>query len=453
MHGIFMLSFIFFVGATIFFISLLLMFPLAGFSIFPILKYSGLTIPALNNKELLPLVGCFVLPYIWFVNKKSGQQHNIQYMKMMYAFMFIIVVTIFYRGIGLGILNKTQSGGSFYFNLISCFLFWKCCTVVNIDARKVIRVIILMMAIAFLSTVIYLLIDLKMISNPPFFLITREVSAYSSFGVARIFSMSNFALYGFLMFLTIYAVRLKGKIGYLCISIILVLFFIIGTYSGHRIIGVQLLLMGIIYFLIDKNFKKGKKTFLVGGGGLIGIILLYLIVNHIQSLPLVMQRSLSFLPGIENKDALGTSEWRIFVWMLALKHELPQYWLMGRGFSIGAEFNPNIFGVSNHFLSSLDSFNYHNGPITAAICFGIPGLILFSLIIVMSFIRFQSYLNKIWSSFQLYNIFKVVYMWYISTIILFFVVYGDATMMAQLVFLIAMLELLIQTDERTAVIR
>jgi hypothetical protein len=99
----------------------------------------------------------------------------------------------------------------------------------------------------------------------------------------------------------------------------------------------------------------------------------------------VVQRSLTVLPLRLNRaavqDAEDSSEWRLQMWR-ALLPEIPKYFWLGKGFAIDptdlylAEIGAKM-GTSASYESSLIAGDYHSGPLTLIIPFGIFGVLTF----------------------------------------------------------------------------
>src|SRR5262249_47056974 len=106
-------------------------------------------------------------------------------------------------------------------------------------------------------------------------------------------------------------------------------------------------------------------------------------------LPWVVQRTLSFLPAkidpIARENAEASSEWRINIWKQAIP-EIPNYLFLGKGYSM----DPNDLYLSdqsaqqgkNPYDAISINGDYHNGPLSVVIPFGIFGTVGFVLFLV-----------------------------------------------------------------------
>jgi hypothetical protein len=101
--------------------------------------------------------------------------------------------------------------------------------------------------------------------------------------------------------------------------------------------------------------------------------------------PLSVQRSLAFVPGLKldpvaEMDAKGSTEWRLQMWKNVVP-EIPRYLILGKGLSINqaelATVNNIGAAVGEVGEGQVLSGDYHSGPLSLIITFGIPGVITF----------------------------------------------------------------------------
>jgi len=112
----------------------------------------------------------------------------------------------------------------------------------------------------------------------------------------------------------------------------------------------------------------------------------------VEKMPLAVQRTLSFLPvnvdPLVRMDARGSTEWRVEMWRV-LVPEIPKYLLKGKGYAI----NPTDLylaslgaaqGLGASSEEAIVAGNYHNGPLSVIIPFGIFGSVCFLWFIAAS---------------------------------------------------------------------
>lgn len=160
----------------------------------------------------------------------------------------------------------------------------------------------------------------------------------------------------------------------------------LGMLSGFRsFFAFILLVFGIAFFL--EGLHRTRYLFRVMAAGMACCVGLVLFSNR---LPFTVQRSLSFLPveisPLAKDDARGSSEWRFGMWKELLP-DVPRYLLRGKGYRIDA--TDLMFARLNAFHdmgSSNDGLaiagDYHNGPLSVVIPFGLWGVLAFGWFLV-----------------------------------------------------------------------
>jgi hypothetical protein len=107
-----------------------------------------------------------------------------------------------------------------------------------------------------------------------------------------------------------------------------------------------------------------------------------------NKLPASVQRTLSFLPldidPLVKQTAVQSTDWRLEIWKSVLP-QVPKYLLKGKGYSL----DPNDLYMGSFTFGSgaawaTQTGDYHNGPLTLIIPFGIFGVIGFGWFMVAS---------------------------------------------------------------------
>jgi O-antigen ligase len=155
-----------------------------------------------------------------------------------------------------------------------------------------------------------------------------------------------------------------------------------------------------------------------------------LAVPFAKYLPVSMQRSLSFLPldidAAARLDAKGSLEWRLQMWSILLD-EVPRYLWIGKGYAI----NPTDLyfatesirrGMGKDYEGALVSGDYHSGPLSVVIPFGIFGVLAFLWFIIAA-IRLL-YRNYVFSDERLRNINTFFFAYFVARTIFYFVGFG-----------------------------
>ncbi len=143
-----------------------------------------------------------------------------------------------------------------------------------------------------------------------------------------------------------------------------------------------------------------------------------------------MQRSLAFLPlkidPVARNDAEGSEEWRLQIWKDALP-TVPQFLLLGKGYALSEDELTMASSQSFHYTSDIQSVditgNYHSGPLSVVIYFGIWGVLAIFWFWIAS-VR-ALYLNYRYGEpgFRVINIFLLAY--FVAKVFLFLIIFGS----------------------------
>jgi len=152
--------------------------------------------------------------------------------------------------------------------------------------------------------------------------------------------------------------------------------------GGFRSAILEFGIIFILVFFLEKLHRTRLFLVFLFAGALMAVALVPL-ASH---LPYTFQRTLSFLPlkvdPMARQDAQSTLNWRIDMWK-ALLPQVPQHLLLGKGFAITPE-DYEMMGWNSPFQTVDPSqqgaalaFDYHNGPLSVVLPFGIWGAIVF----------------------------------------------------------------------------
>ena len=161
---------------------------------------------------------------------------------------------------------------------------------------------------------------------------------------------------------------------------------VLSLYGGFR----SVLILFVTLFSLQFYFEGLHRTrmfpilLVMGTLGLAGLI------PFAQKLPLSIQRCLSVLPIPVNPgvriDAQSSTEWRLRMWDV-LVPEISRYFWLGKGYTASAtdyylSYESTKRGFSADYDTSLIAGDYHSGPLSILIPFGIFGVISFLCFIV-----------------------------------------------------------------------
>ena len=194
-----------------------------------------------------------------------------------------------------------------------------------------------------------------------------------------------------------------------------------GFRSG--VLGVMLVFMSL--FFLERIYQTRLMPVFIFAG-LIAVILL---IPFSEKLPFNFQRALSFLPikisTAAQMDAEGSKEWRLELWRQAYPL-VPQYLLLGRGYAISSgdleQANNPIFQAGKERETQIISGDFHSGPLSILIPFGIWGVIavlwlwIAGLRALYNNFRYGDPAFRVFNSFLLAN--------FISSIVMFLFIFG-----------------------------
>lgn len=200
------------------------------------------------------------------------------------------------------------------------------------------------------------------------------------------------------------------------------------AFGGYRgiVISIGLTLIFVFYF---EGFVRSR---LMPVTALALILIGGLTVAFSESLPLPVQRCLAFLPvkisSTARMSAEASTEWRLEIWQYLLP-QVPHYLLLGKGLTFDSNDlasyqtlgNQQVGGdVGGGFTLAGD---YHSGPLSVIIQFGIWGTLAFLWFLGAS-------MKVLWRNYkygdpEIRHANILLLSWFISKTIVYFVVFGS----------------------------
>jgi len=255
----------------------------------------------------------------------------------------VLIVTMFYRGVGLRILGSEQMGGRYYFQQLTCvvfpFLFLACPP----GERTLVRLFIWQCVL----TITFLISDFVFSKAPEgmffllqFFELTGDAINFEMraqrFGIRRFQSFYVVGLGMFLLLLVRY--KLNDFIGRRSIWLVPAAAGMLGlgVLSGHRYLA--LIVTGVVVFVcFAQRFLSAKNVAVAVSLAIGAAVFIY---GAADRLPRAAQRAISFLPGIRiesdaKMDAMGTLEVRRTLRRIGIEMA-PEYFWIGRGFGLAS---------------------------------------------------------------------------------------------------------------------
>ena len=250
--------------------------------------------------------------------------------------------------------------------------------------------------------------------------ITDPNSVIGPMGVPeRAFGMAPLGLAVFCFLLARYGIsglldlKKPWRAGLFCFAIVM------GMFGGFRstalLFGMTLALLFFVERLHRTWLLLPVILMSLAGGGLLVLLA--------PRLPFAVQRSLAFLPipldPIAKMDAQGSTEWRLQLWR-DVAPEIPRYLIVGKGYS----FNPMDQALARGNRQSFElTGDYHNGPLSIILPFGIFGLLAFIwLMFVAIRVVYRNYQFGD-PAFHQYNAF--IYAYFVVKVVFFFTIFGS----------------------------
>jgi hypothetical protein len=209
--------------------------------------------------------------------------------------------------------------------------------------------------------------------------------------------------------------------------LLLLFVFVLVLGGGYRS---NLILTGMtltFVFLLEGAFRLKQGQMLLAG--IVGACLIILPVT--DKLPLPIQRSLSVLPMLKidpvaRLEAQQSSEWRIEMWKRVLP-DVPKYFWLGKGYAVsGMELAMahDIEGrAGDQQAASITGSNFHNGPLSIIITFGVWGAIAWLWFLLACFRALHS--NRVYGDESLRSVNNFLFANFLARTIFFFGVFGE----------------------------
>jgi O-antigen ligase len=199
-----------------------------------------------------------------------------------------------------------------------------------------------------------------------------------------------------------------------------------GFFGGYRSYTIMMLLIFGILFYLERIWR----TRLILVFGVVAVLGTSLLIGFVDRLPFTVQRSLSFLPiGVSPDVKLSaqvSSEWRVEMWRNVLD-QVPKHLLKGKGYNISpddlymAQYSA-MRGFSSTWETAAAAGDYHNGPLSVLIPFGIWGFAAFVwFIIAGSWYLYRNYRD---GPDDLKRINAFLFAFFVGRATFFFLVFG-----------------------------
>ena len=308
---------------------------------------------------------------------------------LIFLFCVVAVTAGMRGGLGTQALGDAMIGGKNYLLLFGAIIGFFALSSHQIPLSRAKWYI----AVFFLSSLTAALSDLILALGPSFYIlyafVAPDVASYQAgsetgFGgqVVRLAGVSVAFLGVCHYLLARYGIR--GMISFRrgWVALLFIASFSLALLGGFRSSIVTIALLIVFQFV----FEKLLRTALFPAVLLALVLFAACFFPFLDRMPLSIQRSLSFLPvqidPAARMDAEGTSEWRLEMWKAVLP-DVPKYLLLGKGYLFSAtDMQLTIEGARRGYLSNYEgelvNGQYHSGPLTTIIGFGIWGALGFT---------------------------------------------------------------------------
>jgi len=346
--------------------------------------------------------------------------------KYLITFLFITLLIMVFRGTGIRTLGSDMWGGSAYIMLITSIIFYVLVVPRIILNRNQIKFVVIGGFVFSIIGAVYKLL------YTPSSAVGLGITPQQSLVRADWLIPIIYALLP-LIFASITKKRKFVPIIFYLISLSLVML----TGYRSRLVMLVAIAFGFGYFKSKTKSMYILKTFTLIIIGWISTI----VISPI--LPDAMQRAISFIPGVSINyqvalNAQDSNTWRVEIWKYAMI-ELEHYWIIGRGLAFNVKDALDQIGLAvgeGNPFQNFHTHNYHSGPITLLIDFGLPGLIC-GLFFTIFAVRRTSMLTKSFSNSskfeeQYFLFLCVSLIWYVFS---FWFVFGDPRSFNKLILL------------------
>ena len=304
------------------------------------------------------------------------------------GYVLVLFGLMAYRGVGFRAFGGAQMGGRFYSQQVILAILPLLLLTANLSKKQLIGAV----ATGWVMAMTYLVSDFSFSLGGGvmqrilyFFELPTDALnfelGYELTGMRRYQSLWYAAAAGLACLWTL--VPLKDLLGrYVLVTGPLMLALLgLGLGSGHRTLLIVTLTTLVFLTIFQRFWTTGRLVvgLLVVAGGT-GV--LYVVADK---LPMPVQRSISFLPGIEvqplaERDATDTLRDRIEILQLAI-NDIPRYSIIGRGFGM-ERFDqlPGDAVNSGVWLAYVNGY-FYNGTLGLLLKTGLPGLLATSVFV------------------------------------------------------------------------
>jgi hypothetical protein len=393
------------------------------------------------GRPMLWMIMAAISMFFLLLNRSLGQ--GVQFFRarnvaMALIFLTFVVFATAYMtgGVGFAILGSRNAGGKRYLYILLGVMVYFGMSSTTIK-RKYAG---LAAAVYFLSALTGLVSYLAAAGGPAFYFlvdlfpIESAVEESSNQGVnlvgaeiTRLQGLGGVAM-GLVCFLLVrYGVRGILDFAKPWRMLVLLVAIAMNLYSGFRSNMITFMALFALMFYLEGLFSTRYFPILV----LSFVLAATVAVPYVQNLPLPIQRTLCFLPiNVDPRarlNAQDSTDWRVQMWKEVIP-TVPQYLIKGKGYTMDANDEYLLDQASKGgFVKSYDGAmlagDYHNGPLSVIIPFGLFGAAAFVWFLAASVKALR--LNYYYGDPSLLVINRFLLAFFIIQIFAFFVIFGS----------------------------
>jgi O-Antigen ligase len=351
------------------------------------LSHSALLLPGFpRGLQVMHLLMAGFIPVMVarFTILKSQHAQTPVSFRLVWLMLLWLLFIIYERGLGFRSGGEGLIGGASYIKFYLCAGFLLCSRYITLTSRQWRLTIWLLVFGSFIPIIAEqlfiqsggtILFQYMFIEPYVSGLIETLDARESGTSIARLTAFTGAASSLLMAALVLTSHRNKFRFITYCAIGVCILF---AGLSGFRSLIVEITALAVLFRIMIAPRKQ--RPHLIMLTGLLALVVLVVIIPLISSLPLPMQRALSWLPFAEvdimaRTGAEQSTEWRFRLWKYVWENAGDYLWV-GRGFSVSM---PDLMS-SNYWNDDILYFwfghNYHNGPLSAIVDTGVIGFLL-----------------------------------------------------------------------------
>lgn len=366
--------------------------------------------------------------------------------KYVWLFGMVLLITALFRGVGIKVLGSPLWGGAPYVVLLIAISLFLGADLLNLSARTWRNALIAMCLLSFFPTFAQLtyvfsggrIYQQYYFVQPSGFIASTLEAVDSGSGVARF----NVSLGSMLLYLPFIFYENPFRRNAWFVSLLLIAVSLVSSsLSGYRSSIISTVLFIVICSTLDSKGFKWKRGVLLGCM-LLGVLLLA--VAFMEYLPISVQRAISFIPSSNiaweaQRDAMGTTTWRLEVWARAIR-DIPDYLLLGQGFAFNPREISEIMAIGTYDRDwAFVTHSYHHGPLSLILVLGLSGFLVGMGFILSSLREYFRLMRAPWPDDTLGRLFRLVFAQFLTQCLIFATIYGDVQVSFPVFFFQAML--------------